>query len=126
MTVPRFERDSPARGPLIQGFAGRGLRIDGTVHDGVLLTPSAAIAWNPPALAELTLADLAPLLELAPAPEFLILGTGPAMAFAPKPLLRALEEKGLGVEAMDSRAAARIWGILRGEDRWIGAAIMPL
>ena len=38
----------------------------------------------------------------------------------------ALEAEGIGVEAMDSRAAARAWGILRGEDRWIAAALLPL
>jgi uncharacterized protein len=27
---------------------------------------------------------------------------------------------------MDSRAAARTWGLLRGEERWIAAALMPL
>ena len=31
-----------------------------------------------------------------------------------------------GVEALASRAAARTWGMLRGEGRWIAAAIMPL
>ena len=63
---------------------------------------------------------------MEPAPEFLILGTGPAMAFAPRAFVAALEEKGIGVEAMDSRAAARTWGILRAEERWIVAAILPL
>jgi uncharacterized protein len=27
---------------------------------------------------------------------------------------------------MDSRAAARTWGMLRGEERWIAAALMPI
>jgi len=27
---------------------------------------------------------------------------------------------------MDSRAAARAWGVLRAEERWIVAALMPL
>jgi uncharacterized protein len=48
------------------------------------------------------------------------------MAFPPRALIQALEERGIGVEAMDSRAAARTWGMLRGEDRWIAAALMPL
>lgn len=65
-------------------------------------------------------------MELSPAPEFLILGTGATMRLAPRSLVRELEEQGIGVEAMDSRAAARTWGVLRGEERWIAAAIMPL
>jgi uncharacterized protein len=37
-----------------------------------------------------------------------------------------MEARGLGVEAMDSRAAARAWGVLRAEGRWIVAALLPL
>jgi uncharacterized protein len=77
-------------------------------------------------LVELAMADLEPLLALDPQPEFLLLGTGPAFAFAPRALREALEARGIGLEAMDSRAAARAWGILRAEDRWIAAALMPL
>jgi len=59
-------------------------------------------------------------------PEFILIGTGAVMARPPRALVDALEAEGIGVEAMDSRAAARAWGILRGEDRWIAAALLPL
>ena len=121
-----FERDPAASGPLVQGYAGRGFSVDGNVYEGLLLTPERAQGWAPPALAELAIEHVEALLELDPAPEFLILGTGPNMAFPPRALVQALEERGIGVEAMDSRAAARTWGILRAEERWIAAAIMPL
>jgi len=121
-----FERNPPAPGPLVRGFSAAGFLVDGQSYQAVLLTPERAAAWDPPAPAELGLADLAPLLALEPPPEFLILGTGPKMAFAPRALVQALEARGIGVEAMDSRAAARTWGILRSEERWIAAALMPL
>ncbi len=124
--MPRFERDAPASGPLVQGFSGRALRVDGQLYEGVFLTPERASAWTAPALSALSSGDLEPLLGLRPAPEFLILGTGATMLLAPRSLVRELEERGIGVEAMDSRAAARTWGVLRGEERWIAAAIMPL
>ncbi len=126
MTAPRFEPSPKAAGPLIRGFAGRGLLIDGVVYDGVLLTPERAEPWTAPALAELDPADVEPLLGLDPPSEFLILGTGPFMAFPPRAFVAGLEARGVGVEAMDSRAAARLWGLLRGEGRWIAAALMPL
>ena len=44
----------------------------------------------------------------------------------PAALARALETRGIGMEPMDSRAAARAWGVLRGEGRVIGAALYPL
>ena len=91
-----------------------------------MLTPEQATAWDPPLLAELGTDHLSLLLALDPPPEFLILGTGAKMAFAPRRLAEALEARGIGLEAMDSRAAARTWGLLRGEGRWIAAALMPL
>ena len=124
--MPAFERDKPAAGPLVQGFSANGFLVDGRSYRGLLLTPERATEWVAPALAELGAEHVEPVLDLSPPPEFLILGTGPAMAFAPRSLVRALEERGIGVEAMDSRAAARTWGLLRGEGRWIAAAIMPL
>lgn len=115
-----------ARGPLVQGFAGCGFRVDGKSYDGVLLTPEAASAWAPQAPGALTEADVAPLLALEPAPEFILLGTGASLAFPPRAFVAALEARGIGVEAMDSRAAARTWGVLRAEGRWIAAALLPL
>jgi len=124
--MPRWSEDERGAGPAVQGFTARGFSVDGRDYRAVLLTPREAVDWSPPALAELTEAQLEPILDPARPPEFLILGTGPAMAFPPRALMRALEERGIGVEAMDSRAAARTWGMLRGEDRWIAAALLPL
>jgi len=115
-----------APGPLIQGFAGRGFRVGGADYEGLLLTPAAASAWAAPALAALAETDVAPLLALDPAPEFILLGTGATLAFPPRAFVAALEARGIGVETMDSRAAARTWGVLRTEGRWIAAALMPL
>lgn len=124
--APRFDRDPAAAGPVVQGFSGGGFSVDGGVYRALLLTPERADEWAAPALLELTVADLEPLLALSPPPEFLILGTGAATGFPPRALVRALDERGIGIEAMDSRAAARTWGLLRSEERWIAAAIMPL
>jgi uncharacterized protein len=120
------ERVPAARGPLVQGFATGGFSIDGAVLRGALLTPRAAAAWDAPALGDLAEGHVALVLALEPAPEFLLLGTGPTHGFPPRAFVAALEARGIGVEAMDSRAAARTWGLLRGEGRWIAAALMPL
>jgi uncharacterized protein len=126
MTAPRFEADPPAAGPRVQGFSGSRFVVDGRTYAGLLLTPKAARDWNPPTLAALDAATLEAELALDPAPEFLLLGTGTGMAFPPRAFRQAMESRGIGVEAMDSRAAARCWGLLRGEGRWIAAALMPL
>ncbi len=124
--MPRWEEDSRAPGPAVQGFSGGGFSVNGVVYDGVLLTPERAEQWTPGGIADLAIEDFEPLLGITPTPEFLILGTGRSIVFPPRALLRAIETWGVGVEVMDSRAAARTWGIVRGEQRWIVAAIMPL
>ena len=115
-----------ADGPVISGFSGRGFRVDQGVYEGLLISPERADGWAPPPISELRESDLAPLLALDPKPEFLVLGTGKILVRPPLALVRALEARGIGVEAMDSRAAARAWGVLRAELRWIGAALYPL
>ncbi|MET1112553.1 MAG: Mth938-like domain-containing protein [Allosphingosinicella sp.] len=124
--MARFERDPAAEGPVVTGFAGGGFVVDEGVYRALLLTPRRADGWDAPALAELVLADLEPVLALDPVPEFLILGTGERLTHPPRALREALEARGIGLEVMDSRAAARTWGLLRGEERWIAAALMPL
>lgn len=111
---------------MVQGYAAGGFSVDGATYRALLLTPERAQAWAAPALEDLTVADFEPLLALEPPPEFLLLGTGGRQAFPPRTLVAALEQRGVGVEAMDSRAAARTWGVLRAEERWIAAALMPL
>lgn len=124
--MPKLDREPPAGGPIIRGFSGRGFRLgeDDVYPDGLLLTWERAEAWKPPALEALTEADVARLLD--PLPEFLVLGTGATLRRPPAAFVAALDARGIGVEPMDSRAAARLWGVLRTEGRQIAAALMPL
>nr|WP_184018639.1 MTH938/NDUFAF3 family protein [Sphingobium boeckii] len=122
----RFDREKAGIGPAVTGFAGTGFRIDGQVYQAALLTPERVEGWDVPALSALAETDVAALLALDPAPEFVLIGTGATMARPPRAFVAAMEARGIGVEAMDSRAAARAWAVLRGEERWIAAALMPL
>lgn len=123
-----LRRDDAGQGPIVTGFQGRGFRVrDDVFPAGLLLSPVRALAWSAaPAIDDLTPQALGDLLSLDPKPEFLLLGTGLGLRQPPRPFVRALEGLGLGVEAMDSRAAARAWGVLRAEERWIVAALLPL
>lgn len=122
----RIDRDPGAEGPLIKGFSGGGFRIDDNVYRALLITPRRADGWSPPPIEALAAGDVASLLALDPAPEFLLLGTGESLVRPPAAFVRAVEARGLGIEAMDSRAAARAWGVLRGEGRWVVGAFYPL
>ena len=117
----KLDKGPRAPGPVITGFSGRGFRIDGeTSPGGVLLTPEWWRPWD----SALDEASLEPLAEIAP--EFILIGTGAALVRPPRGLIAAFDARGIGIEPMDSRAAARAWSILRGEDRWIAAALMAL
>ena len=118
--------DTAGPGPRITGFAGTGFRIDGESYDAALLTPEWVSGWDAPALDALDAAALGSILSIGPRPEFLLLGTGPTMARPSPAFVAAVEALEIGVEAMDSRAAARAWGVLRAEERWIVAALLPL
>ena len=119
-----MEREPAAGGPLVTGFSGTGFRIGEAVFPALLMTTEEARSWTPPALAALAIGDLALLIESRP--EFVLLGTGATLVRPSPTLIAALENRGIGVEPMDSRAAARAWGVLRGEGRLIGAALYPL
>lgn len=121
----KIERRS-AEGPLISGFSGGGFRVDENVYHGLIITPQRADGWSPPAVPDLTEADLAPAFAMELQPEFLLLGTGATLVRPPLSLVKALEKRGIGIEAMDSRAAARAWGVLRAELRWVAGALYPL
>ncbi len=123
--MPTLERDGGGNGPVVNGFSGRGFRVGDTVYpDGLQLTPSAALGWTAPMLDALAEADVSALLD--PLPEFLLLGTGATLRRPSAAFVAALDARGLGVEPMDSRAAARLWGVLRAEGRQVVAALLPL
>jgi uncharacterized protein len=124
--MAKFSPDPVASGPAIQAIAEGGFRIDGELMDAALLTPEAAVPWAPPAIDALDPSALGDLLTRDPAPEFLLLGTGPTLRRPSPAFVAALEAQGIGVEVMDSRAAARAWGVLRAEGREIVCALMAL
>ena len=122
----RWEQEGPSSGPVVSGFSGGGFKVDGQVYDGVILTPTRAAAWDAPAIGDLTPDGLGDLPAMDPPPEFILLGTGATLVRPPRTFTQGLEARGIGVEPMDSRAAARAWGVLRGEGRRIAAALYPL
>ena len=118
-----LRREEGSAGPIVRGFRGTAYLVGERVFEGgLILTPDAALGFD----AALSMAAIAPALAIDPPPEFLLLGTGPRLEH-PDPLFReALAERGIGLEAMDSRAAARAWRLLRNEGRWVSAVLMGL
>lgn len=57
-------------------------------------------------------------------PELVIFGSGARLRFPPAALLRALIERGIGVETMDTAAACRTFNVLASEQRSVLGALL--
>jgi uncharacterized protein len=81
-----------------------------------------AAAWAPAGFEGLGPADFAALLDLAP--EVVLFGSGATLRFPPAAWLRALIERRIGVETMDTAAACRTYNVLASEGRSVVAALL--
>ncbi|MCX7814364.1 MAG: Mth938-like domain-containing protein [Tepidimonas ignava] len=91
-------------------------------HSVVIAASGVLRAWDCARFEALTVEHFAQLAELAP--EVVLFGSGPRLRFVPPALLRPLIERGIGVETMDTMAAARTYNILAGEGRRVVAALL--
>ncbi len=114
-----LRRAGPIEGPQLTGFRGTALLIDGEAWAGaVIVTPTGLRAWDG--------IDPTAAADIDPPPEFILFGSGRTLARPDPAIVEALEARGIGIEAMDTRAAARAWTLLRSEGRWISAALRGL
>lgn len=104
----------------IDGYGPGFWRIGGLLIRGpVLVTATGARSWG-------GYNDVAPLLALADEIDVLFIGTGKQIAHLPATLRHDLEAAGIGIEAMDSAAAARTYNVVLSEARRIAAALLPV
>lgn len=120
----KFHLDAPAGVHLVRGYGPGQLRIgDRSYATSVIVTAETLIEpWRPTSVAEVTPADLEPLLGLAP--EVVLLGTGARQQFPDFAILRLLQEQRIGVEVMDTSAACRTFNVLVAEGRPVAAALI--
>ncbi len=122
-----LRKDVEFTGPVVTGFTPHGYKIgDRRFEQGLLISPEQALDWTASGVDRLDLVAILSRLNLSPPPEFLLLGSGLSMQQPPASFRREVEAAGMGLEVMDSRAAARTWGVLRAEERWIVGAFLPL
>ena len=114
--------------PSIDAYGGGGFRVSGEWRAGsLLILGDVARAWPVRNFAELSVATLEPVFAAGRAEvEFLLLGVGPANALPPRPVRDALARAGLGLEFMDTPAAARLYNVLTSEGRRLAAALIAV
>lgn len=114
--------------PSIDAYGDGGFRLSGNWHSGSLLIVSdVAQAWRVTSPAGLTVDALAPLFTAGRADaEFLLLGMGARNAQPPRDIRQALWAAGIGLEFMDTPAAARLYNVLTAEGRRLATALIAV
>jgi uncharacterized protein len=112
---------------LIDAYGAGGFRFAEMSHRGsILALPSGIMAWQPRSAADFTIEAFAPVLAEAEAIDTLLIGTGLDPAPIPDPLRSRLREARIGVDAMQTGAAARTYNILAAENRKVAAALIAV
>jgi uncharacterized protein len=111
-------------GHRVTGTGPGWVRVDAAEQRAsFLLAPDALVApWASGGFEGLGDADFAAVASLAP--EIVLLGTGQRQRFPHPRIYRALTEARIGVEVMDTAAAARTYNILAAEGRRVVAALL--
>lgn len=95
-----------------------------TWSEAIALTADGVLdEWHTADVAELSPATLRPLLELNP--ELIIVGTGSRQTLPERELMFAMARAGIGLEFMDTAAAARTFNVLVNEGRSVAAVLYP-
>ncbi|MCU0882866.1 MAG: Mth938-like domain-containing protein, partial [Hyphomonadaceae bacterium] len=118
----------PAGGrPMLTAYGAGGFRFGETRIEGdTLVVLDEPMLWQAGSLAQLTLDHFTPVLavEGERRAQFVLLGTGKAMAPPPSGLAAGLSAAGIGLEFMDTPNACRIYNTLTGEGRNFAAALL--
>lgn len=111
----------------IDAYGNGGFRFAGMSHNGsILCLPSGIHGWAGGEVQSLTADDLAPVLAERAAIDFLLLGCGRSLVIPPPALQKAFVEARVGLEPMDTGAAARTYNVLLGEGRRVAAALIAV
>jgi uncharacterized protein len=114
--------------PSIDAYGEGGFRLSGERRDGsVLILSDEPRTWDVAGPADLTVDSITPVIEAGRSEvEFLLLGMGARNALPPREVRDALQRAGIGLEFMDTPAAARLYNVLVSEGRRLAAALIAV
>jgi len=114
--------------PTIDAYGDGGFRLAGARHEGsVLILSDEARRWDVASFDQLSLAALQPVLDAGAAEvEFVLLGVGARNAMPPREIRESLRAAGIGLEFMDTPAAAKLYNLLTSEGRKVAAALIAV
>jgi uncharacterized protein len=108
----------------VTGYGEGYLEVNGRrfAHPLLLLPEAEVVAFGCDRFEALGAEHFEAIAELAP--QVVLLGTGERQKFVRPELARALTERRIGIECMDTRAACRTYNILMAEGRKVAAALL--
>lgn len=112
---------------LIDAYGNGGFRFADMSHRGsVLMTPAGIRAWDVTDARAIDRTALRPIQAEAGAVELLLVGTGLDIVPLSDSLRRWLKDAGIGLDVMQTGAAARTYNILMAENRKVAAALVAV
>jgi uncharacterized protein len=114
--------------PLIDAYGDGGFRLSGERHEGsLLIIGDQAQSWPVAAFSQLSVESLSPVFAAGRAEvEFLLLGVGARNAQPPRAIREALLSAGIGLEFMDTPAAAKLYNVLTSEGRRLALGLIAV
>jgi uncharacterized protein len=109
---------------VLRGASTAGVLVNQeTLTRSFLLSPHSLVPdWRPASVEELQAQDMQAVLAMEPS--LVLLGTGARQRFPAAEVLAAVLTRGIGIEVMDSAAAARTFNVLATEGRRVVAAFL--
>lgn len=112
---------------LIDSYRAGGFRFAEMSHRGsILALPSGIIAWAVTTPDQLSEEAFAPVLAEADTIDLLLVGMGLDPAPLPDAVRWRLKDARIGIDVMQTGAAARTYNILVGENRKVAAALIAV
>jgi uncharacterized protein len=114
--------------PSVDAYGKGGFRLSGARHEGsILILRDAVEPWPVASLTEVTPQALAPVIEAGPQEvEFLLLGVGARNAQPSREVRDVLRAAGIGLEFMDTPAAAKLYNVLTSEGRRLACGLIAV
>lgn len=123
-TTLKLHTDTPGSSNTVTAYGDGYVDINTQRHaHSLLVFPDAAPApWSATRIEEIDEAALD--AAAAHGAELVVVGTGGRQRFLHPRIVATLQRRGIGVEAMDTRAACRTYNILMAEGRKVAAALI--
>lgn len=123
----KFTQDRPAGDVnYIRAYGPGRINVnDRLLKVSLVLTPTMLIEnWPPQRFEDITLQHLETALALEP--EILLIGTGPSLQFPKAQIMAAIQQRGIGLEVLDTAAACRTYNVLVSENRNVVAVLLMI